>query len=339
MLKFYSLIFLLCATIMLPTHQQAWAAAGVGRVVYTSGPAWVERGLNREPIEKGLVVLRNDSIITGPRGRVKIVMGDGSKVYVGAKSRVALRQYAMRGEQLITASFNMLWGKARFFVNKLTDKASSFNVRTSTAVLGVRGTEFSVWVPPTPELLNRAFDQLTLADIPPLPTRTILIEGAVDVDTGTGKAFQLTPGNTVDVDKNRRLSVRKTTVTDLDETEKPNNGQPNEKGTESKEGNKNEQQQKETPKNPKPSDAKDIMHGDDNKPEFKEKQLPPPSINQPIGNTPLPGVKTDNEPVEKTEPPKVKVDVPEVDSHATNNAIQTLNTITDVKITPNFVKP
>jgi len=82
------------------------------------------------------------------------------------------------------------------------------------------------------------------------------------------------------------------------------------------------------------------MHGDDdNNPEFKEKQLPPPSINQPIGNTPLPGMKTDNEPVEKTEPPKVEVDVPEIDSHATNNAIQTLNTITDVKITPNFVKP
>ncbi|MDQ6988802.1 MAG: FecR domain-containing protein [Mariprofundaceae bacterium] len=221
MLKtFSSSIIVLCLFTLIPSSQ-VYAASGVGRIVHTYGPAWIERGETREKIRKGRVVLRNDSIITGARGRVKLIMGDGSKVYVGAKSRISLRKYSLRGKKLLNASINMLWGKARFFVNKLASRNASFRVQTSTAVLGVRGTEFSVWVPPTPELLSRAFDHITLADIPPLPTRTVLMEGAVDIENGLGIQYRLTPGNTADVDINRKIQVRQTNSKDLEEHSQP----------------------------------------------------------------------------------------------------------------------
>jgi hypothetical protein len=205
---FFSLMIML-SLIAVPTSH-VYAASSIGRIVHTYGPAWVQRGTTREKAARGQVVLRNDSIVTGSRGRVKIVMGDGSKVYIGAKSRVSLRKYSLRGTKLLNASIHMLWGKARFFVNKLTTRGSSFRVRTPTAVLGVRGTEFIVLVPPTPELLNRAFDNITLEDVPQLPTRTILSEGAVDVSVGSAAPERLLPGHTALVDKGGKVMIRET---------------------------------------------------------------------------------------------------------------------------------
>jgi len=211
---FFSLIAALLF-LAAPTPQ-AYAASSIGRIVHTYGPAWVQRGATREKVTKGQIVLRNDAIVTGSRGRVKIVMGDGSKVYIGAKSRVSLRKYSLRGTKLLNANIHMLWGKARFFVNKLKTRSSSFRVRTPTAVLGVRGTEFIVIVPPTPELLNRAFDNITLDDVPELPTRTILSEGAVDVSVGGGAPERLLPGHTALVGKGGKVIIRKTDEGDAD---------------------------------------------------------------------------------------------------------------------------
>jgi hypothetical protein len=208
----FSLMMML-SLIAIPTSH-VYAASSIGRIVHTYGPAWVQRGATREKATKGQVVLRNDSIVTGPRGRVKIVMGDGSKVYIGAKSRVSLRKYSLRGSKLLSASIHMLWGKARFFVNKLKTRGSFFRVRTPTAVLGVRGTKFLVLVPPTPELLNRAFDNITLEDIPTLPTRTILSEGAVDVSVGDSIPKQLLPGHTALVGKDGKIIIRETSEDD-----------------------------------------------------------------------------------------------------------------------------
>lgn len=214
-----TLILTMAAALMLTLipSSQVYAAASIGRIVHTYGPAWIQRGTTRERAIKGQVVLRNDSIVTGSRGRVKIIMGDGSKVYIGAKSRVSLRKYSLRGGKLLNARINMLWGKARFFVNKLSPKNASFRVRTPTAVLGVRGTEFIVLVPPTPEVLDLAFADITLDDIPPLPTSTILSEGAVDVSAGeNGQVQRLLPGNTAKVDKGGKVTIQETKKGDAD---------------------------------------------------------------------------------------------------------------------------
>lgn len=119
---------------------EAQASTGVGEVVYVRGAVSIERGRVIRTLYQGHTVLRNDVIVTGDGGRVKLRMADGTKVYVGSKSRLGLKDYTMKQGNLLNASFHMLWGRARFFVHKLTSRRSHFRVRTSTAVLGVRGT-------------------------------------------------------------------------------------------------------------------------------------------------------------------------------------------------------
>ncbi|MDX8388588.1 MAG: FecR family protein [Ghiorsea sp.] len=342
MLKLLSLTMMAFAMITLLPPSEATAASSVGRIVHAYGPTWVERGNHREKVAKGQMVFRHDSIITGPRARVKIIMGDGSKVYIGSKSRVSLRQYSLQGTNLVSAKINMLWGKARFFVSKLASKRVSFRVRTPTAVLGVRGTEFIVSVPPTVELLSRAFDQLTLADIPPLPTRTVLMEGSVNVNTNTGVSMLLTPGNTADVDANNRLSIKKTTLKDIDEHKQQTDSKPkpNKKQGKKKHAKPKQQSEKTTPENPEPSDAKDIMLDDapDEGVETPASIPTPPSV----GKSRPSGLPSDTQVDESgDDAPKSghKVSIPSLDHNATNNAIQNLGTSTDIKLQPSFVKP
>jgi len=124
--------------LLLPTVGQA--ATAVGSVVTVSGDAQMERNGAMRAIAIHDDVFQSDVIITGDKGRVKLLMADSSKVYVGSKTRIGLQQYAMDDKGLFKASLDLAWGKARFFVNKLVSRKSSFEVKTSTAVLGVRGT-------------------------------------------------------------------------------------------------------------------------------------------------------------------------------------------------------
>lgn len=304
MFKTFTFFALILISISLFPAQQSFAAAGVGRIAHTYGPTWVERGRQLNKLEKGQVVLRNDSIITGSRGRVKILMRDGSKVYVGAKSRISLRQYTMKKDKLFSATIHMLWGKARFFVNKLTAKNASFRVNTSTAVLGVRGTEFVVSVPPTPELLAKALQHITMADIPALPTRAALIEGSIQISTGVGKPILLRPGNTADIGTNKKIRTFKTSSDDIDDHEQslsPNNKHQGKKKPES-----------------------DAQQNDD---DFA--LTPPPAFNK--GKIPSH--------MSKDKRKAIKNRISRPDPSDATNAIQNLSSTTDITIQPSFVKP
>lgn len=315
MFKAFIIFTLTVMSISLLPAQQSFAASGVGRVAYSYGPAWMEHGTQLDKLEKGQVLFRNDSIITGSRGRVKVIMRDGSKVYVGAKSRISLRQYTMKKDKLFSATINMLWGKARFFVNKLTAKNASFNVNTPTAVLGVRGTQFIVSVPPTPELLAKALQHLSLRDMPALPTRTALIEGAIQVSTGMGKPVLLRPGNTADIGANKKIRTFKTSSDDIDKHEQdisPNLNPQGKKGKKSKRA-------KETMKPNAQQDGGEIP-------------LTPPlksRIDQAKKH-----FNSHKKNHDKGTNPVIKPNISD-----TTNAIQNLSTTTDITIKPSFVKP
>ena len=304
MFKVFTFFALMLVSISLLPAQQSFAAASVGRVAHTYGSAWIERGHQLDKLEKGQVVLRNDSIITGTRGRVKIVMRDGSKIYVGAKSRISLRQYSMKKDKLFSATIHMLWGKTRFFVNKLTTKNASFKVNTPTAVLGVRGTEFIVSVPATPELLAKALQHITLADVPALPTRTALIEGAVQVSSGVGKPILLRPGNTADIGANKEIHTFKTSSDDIDNYEQ------------------------DLSLRNTPQDKKTKKPLNDNSDEEDSALTPPPAFNK--GEAPSHMNKDKRRTIKKHLASPTPSDA--------TNAIQNLNSTTDVTFKTGFVK-
>ena len=96
-----SSIFLLLFPIM--AH-----ASVAGDVEFLRGDAWVERSGVKISLEVGDTVDAGDIVVTAQSGRVKLVMKDDSKVFVGSQSRITIDNYEMRGGSLFSGSFNML---------------------------------------------------------------------------------------------------------------------------------------------------------------------------------------------------------------------------------------
>ncbi|RME36988.1 MAG: hypothetical protein D6794_07700, partial [Deltaproteobacteria bacterium] len=200
--------------VMIWSASTAGAAAFAGRIAYVSGDVWVERGKVREAATAGRRLLRNDVVVTGDRGRAKLVMRDGTRVYVGSRSRIEVAEYASRGRNLLSGVFNMFWGKARFFVHKLMASNARFQVRTATAVLGVRGTSFLVVQPKPPQLPPRIESFEGFARQARIPTRVVLTTGRVHLSLPDGRTIPLTQGKTADIHPDGKVEIRKTKPTD-----------------------------------------------------------------------------------------------------------------------------
>ncbi|MBW2703601.1 MAG: FecR domain-containing protein [Deltaproteobacteria bacterium] len=118
----------------------------VGFVAAVRAPAWLERaGAKIEP-RIGEMLRVGDILCTGKKGRLKVLMSDDSVIALGSKSRLVLdsHRFAAKTHQRST-SLRLIRGRVRALVHKLVaDEKPDFEVRTRTAVAGVRGTEFLI---------------------------------------------------------------------------------------------------------------------------------------------------------------------------------------------------
>lgn len=185
---------------LFPLTAQATVA---GDVEHLRGEVWIERGGERISLHNGDTVDAGDVVVTAQSGRVKLHMQDGSKVFVGRESRITIDRYETQKGILSTGSFNMLWGKVRFLVAKLSEGASSFSVRTKTATIGVRGTQFAVMVnrPLTPKQI--------------VPTTVMLFEGAVVGKSIRGNLTNIKPGKLVLFNPAGKITTRNISKRDL----------------------------------------------------------------------------------------------------------------------------
>lgn len=203
MLKIVSLVLSLFALVVSIPYASADSLNDAGKAAYVSGDAYVVRGGERLPLAEGDSVFSADTVITGDKGRVTLHMRDESKIHVGRLSRIDLSNYTLKEKSLISGAFNVLWGKVRFFVAKLSE-GSDFKVGTKTAVLGVRGTEFIVMVP-IPEGI---VDPTTMAlpdNLPELITTVFGIEGLVEGFSLTGERILIAPGVKVEFTKDAKI--------------------------------------------------------------------------------------------------------------------------------------
>ena len=173
-------------------------AAESGEVSYMRGDAWLIHSGNRTQLTLGTKVQEGDVVVTKSNGRVKLSMVDGSRLFVGSQSRLKVETYSMNKGNLFSANINMLWGKVRFFVSKLRTKSSSFQVKTKTAVIGVRGTEFAVIVPVPKNLPAKPSVRVSKILLKNLkPTKLLLFSGAVVGQSVSGAVKHVKPGMAV----------------------------------------------------------------------------------------------------------------------------------------------
>ncbi len=204
MQKFFTIF---CTVFLVTSFSHIADSKEVGRSILVLGDAWVMHGNNKSKLTPGHLLQQSDIIVTGSRGRVRLLMTDGSKVYISPKSRISLKRYAYTNKRKLLAGFDLFWGKVRFFVKKLATKNSRFKVHTTTAVLGVRGTEYEMTVPLPKNAESMAFDtQLSLSDMPKSSTTVSLNEGSVVVTSINGSQKILAPGEQLNVDAAGNMS-------------------------------------------------------------------------------------------------------------------------------------
>lgn len=203
MLKVTSLFFSLFALVFLMPYASAGSLNDAGKASYVSGDVYVVRGGERLPLAEGDSVFSADTVITGRKGRVSLQMHDESKVYIGRASRMSLSNYAVKEKKLMSGVFNVLWGKVRFLVAKLSE-GSEFKVGTKTAVLGVRGTEFVV-ILPMPEGIEDPTSIELSPNLPDLITTVYGIEGLVEGLSLKGERVLIGPGVKVEFSADNKV--------------------------------------------------------------------------------------------------------------------------------------
>lgn len=97
--------------------------------------------------KKDLPIFQDDTIITLKEGRIELVLDDGSKMTLASSTKLVISRHVYNTNLKTRSSFiEMAFGKVRFVVRKLVGfKRSKFNIKTKTAILGVRGSDFIVF--------------------------------------------------------------------------------------------------------------------------------------------------------------------------------------------------
>jgi hypothetical protein len=121
-------------------------AADAGRIKVVRGAAWLERAGTRVPATVGTPVRQDDVIVTGADGAVGITFADDSRLSIGPDTTLAIDRYAFNPTTHEgTHETSLRRGTLAAVSGKLARQSpEAMKVRTPTAVLGVRGTEFAV---------------------------------------------------------------------------------------------------------------------------------------------------------------------------------------------------
>ncbi len=131
----------------------AGRAEEVGTVAAVEGEASLERGGVAVEASIGTPVQRGDVLVTGPTGKLRVVFQDDSVLTLSQDSRVSVDDSVFEPVQHTARSlFGLVRGKVNAAVSEYyRQRGNAYEVRTETAVAGVRGTEFAVVFDPQTE--------------------------------------------------------------------------------------------------------------------------------------------------------------------------------------------
>ena len=119
-------------------------------VLKVSGKALIRKAGQTSSLSarRGLLLYRNDRIMTARGARMKIALPDKSVISIAGDTELVLSSLVLKPERNRGSRINLLWGKIKCFVNDITRTSNQapWQVNTRTAVIGVRGTVFLVWI-------------------------------------------------------------------------------------------------------------------------------------------------------------------------------------------------
>lgn len=122
-------------------------AADAGRIKVASGAVHIERAGERLPAAVDTRIQSRDTVVTGADGSVGITFADDSRISAGPNSTLAINRYAFDQTTHAGAMDTTLKRGTLAIVSGRLAKHSpdAVTVRTSSLILGVRGTELLVY--------------------------------------------------------------------------------------------------------------------------------------------------------------------------------------------------
>ena len=124
------------------------AAADIGLIKVSKGSVQIQRGSAKLPAKVGTGLQTADVIVTGADGTAGITFSDNSVVSVGPNSVFAIDKYSF-DSTTHAGEFegNLKQGRLSAISGKMVKQSpESMKIRTPSAIMGVRGTEFVVQV-------------------------------------------------------------------------------------------------------------------------------------------------------------------------------------------------
>jgi hypothetical protein len=123
-------------------------AADIGTIKVAKGNVQLQRGADKLPVKVGTAVQTSDVLLTGADGSAGITFTDNSLVSVGPNSVFAIDKYRF-DSTTHAGEFegNLRQGRLAAVSGKMVKQSpESMKIRTPSAIMGVRGTEFVVQV-------------------------------------------------------------------------------------------------------------------------------------------------------------------------------------------------
>ena len=116
---------------------------------------------------------------SGPTGRAHIALNDGSQLNLGSDSSLRILQHDAQAQQ---TSLDLLVGRMRGKITKLTRPGAKFEIHTPVGIAGLVGTDFSL-------LVTNDYTEL------------MVFEGAVRFTNLSGQSVSVTAGNILRISK------------------------------------------------------------------------------------------------------------------------------------------
>lgn len=208
----YFIVSLLTLLLLIPSHVAiATEVHGVFRIV--KGHVQVKSGATGEVSRAriGSRIYPKDTVITAQDSRAKIVMIDQNEINISPESEVILAHYEYKpNENKKDVLIDVVYGRVRSKVEQKYDGSSTnkFQVKTPSAVAGVRGTDFLTSYNPNNQSTNIVTFQGEVAF--GMPGTDGSIQGSVSVRAGQFAANTMgsppTPPSTVDNNQLMALS-------------------------------------------------------------------------------------------------------------------------------------
>jgi hypothetical protein len=127
--------------------------ASVGKVALVQGKAVIMHAdkIRGYWAKQGLPLFKGDTIVTRDRARIRFELQDGSVITLASGTKTVIDKSLYDPAKKTRSSFfRLTLGKARFYVTKLFKLGhSEFKIKTPTAIVGVRGSDFILRAAPS----------------------------------------------------------------------------------------------------------------------------------------------------------------------------------------------